>query len=498
MAESLAVASTIIRFISASARLSDSLLLLKQKNDQAERIRLEVSLSLHKIKIWQENWSGQVDALNLSAETLWGAQGWAKINELLQKIKQQSESIQRLLTEIQGSQKAQPRLRWKRAIERISNRKTVDQHRELRDQAAVLNKTVDELWIYSDTVFDSLHGLLASKSKLEGGNTLLLSALRSRAGSLKLYELCLSQKEDYNLELDLDGNGTVSEFLHDQDSKSLAVSYPLVTEIGEKELQKVVVKDVEERDISKDEMNSIIETDALDLQLFRPRSRPRIIKVPHHRIGSQHYLRIPWEPPEIVRLKSDPRSLARLLKNRQASAKDLTSLASPSKENLDAGAKIKLAFKIIECGFFLLGTPWFSSLNSKNLRRCNDAEEKSSVFMLRTQTLELKDLISDDPGALAETAQLNRLGVLLMEIALETPEMGPRVAEPELDSDRISKLPQVERAMGVQYCMATAFCLQCRKSRFAGPEKYEGKGFAGWEAYLETFLAEYYSQVFLR
>ena len=120
--------------------------------------------------------------------------------------------------------------------------------------------------------------------------------------------------------------------------------------------------------------------------------------------------------------------------------------------------------------------------------------------MLEIQTLDINDLLSDDPGALSETSQLFRIGVLLMEIALDQPDSSFRTEDYEQDAERISKLPLVEQSMGTQYCKATAFCLsyQQPRIRFRGVEKYESKHFHDWESYLAEFLQEYYSQVFLR
>ena len=209
-------------------------------------------------------------------------------------------------------------------------------------------------------------------------------------------------------------------------------------------------------------------------------------------MGSQHNLRVAQGKYRTIHLKTSPESLARIL----AGMEKVSHVST--KEYLSSEAKAKLALKVAECGFFLLGTPWFSSLSSKNLRRSNDDAEDNLSFMLRTQALDYRDLIYDDPGALTETSQLFRLGVILMEIALDTPDAEKYGGRLEHDLHRISKLPSVEKTMGAQYCKATAFCLQDRRDRFAGPEKYEGKLYTEWETYLARFLEDYHSQVYLR
>ncbi|KAL8916482.1 MAG: hypothetical protein Q9172_006292 [Xanthocarpia lactea] len=487
MAESLAIAGTAIGHISASAQVSEKLLRLLQEHSHLDRNGLEVYLSLQKLTVWIENWSDLVHNVDLSAKTLWGTQGWSTIHSLMEHIVQLCKIIEPLVQEVQETHGKQPRLRWKRAVERIRKKGRVDRRQELRNLADALNKSVDELWIYSETAFDSRHGLFAIKSSLTGLETLIDTALLSRAASLKLYTLCQSGAEDYSLDLDLLGNGSSWKDLLQPIGHAIPFHYPLVTEPRERQLQKLIVEDMDEADIAINETEDITESTPSDLQLFQPRSGVKFVKVPHHRVGALHYLRIPSAPSEVVQLESSPESLAEIFTG--------TSL----RQGFDRESKIGLAFTIVRCSFFLLGTPWLSSLNSRNLRRSSHPGDQPSTFILRTQTLELKDLISDDPGALAETSQLFRLGVLLMEIALATPDAESQFAHLEQhDPKRISKLPLVERAMGASYCKATAYCLQHRSNRFSGPEKYDGKLYSDWETYLAGFLQDYYSEVFLR
>ena len=491
--EAISSAASIVTLIATAAKASERLLLLKNRHNDIERTALEVSLSLQKILVWQENWSSQARNTNVSANTLWGVQGWTTVQTLLDKIVRTGEEIERLLRiELEESQKTQPKLRWRKAIDSIRNKQRVGQQREVRVLASSLNRYVDELWIFSESQFDSRHGPLAIKSKSIAQDTLLQCAVQSRAGSLKLYDLCLDHAENYNLEMDLLDNGMAWKDLSHRDGAPLALTYSLVIEPRENELRKLDVKQVREIDVSSDEIAGSIERENSDFRLFRPQSHDTVIKVPQHRRGSQHYLRIAQGQSRTVHLKASPESLARILEGMENSSHLST------KEYLSTEAKAKIALKVAECGFFLLGTPWFSSLSSNNLRRSNDFADANLSFMLRTQALDYRDLISDDPGALTETSQLFRLGVILMEIALDTPDAEKYDGRLEHDLHWISKLPLVEKAMGAQYCKATAFCLQDRKNRFAGPEKYEGKLYTEWETYLARFLEDYHSQVYLR
>ena len=341
----------------------------------------------------------------------------------------------------------------------------------MRKLAEELNRSVDELWIYSETAFDSRHSLFAIKSSLAGYGTLIDTALRSRAASLRLYTLCQSGAEDYSLDLDLLGNGSSCKDLLQPSGHATSFHYPLVTEPSTKQLQKLIVKDMDDGDIAVNDTEDITESTPSDLHLFEPRSGVKLVKVPQHGDGALHYLRIPSTPSEVVQLKSPPESLAKIFAGPKM--KYLNDYADSSlRQGFDRYSKFRLAFTIVRCSFFLLGTPWLSSLDSRNLRRSSHPEDQSSTFILCTQTLELKELVFDDPGALAETSQLFRLGVLLMEIALATSDSESQSAHLEQhDPKRISKLPLVERAIGASYCKATAYCLQHRTNRFSGPEK---------------------------
>jgi len=378
----LSVTVSIAGLISTAVKTSRSLQLMTvRQDDEVGHIKRELSLSLDKFKVWQENWTGQVHSANVPAVLLWGPQGWANIQILLEDIAKTSGDIDRLLRDAQQNQKSQPSLRWRRAVELISKKPSAGRHQRLQDLARSLNSGIDALWIYSETAFDSMHGLLAFEPKPTGRDTLLRSALRSKDGSLKLYSLCLAQTEDCNLEMDLLDGGMAWKELSYRGSNTLSLCYRLVTEPREKELQKLLVRDVEEVEMSPDELNNITGPSGLELQMFKPHSGLTIVKVPQFGLGSPHCLRIPQEQSEIVRLDSDPESLAEILEDME-----VTTYLS-AKEGFDTEAKVNLAFQVIECGFFLLGTPWFSSLNSRNLRRLKSAERRSQNFMLRRRLL---------------------------------------------------------------------------------------------------------------
>ena len=494
----VALTASAIGLLGTATKASEKILRLKDGSDDVRQIEFDVEVSHHKFQVWQENWSGQAQHPDVSAEALWGVQGWHNIRRMLNAIIDASKHIETYLRDARESQSTQPRSRWMAAVKALRSKKGPSTRlQELQKLAAALSRSVDELWIYSETVFDSLHGILAHETRLPEREKLLSSALQSRAGSLDLYWLCSISTMDCSLEMDLlDAGAAWSRSFNDRGNPPLRLFYHLFTQARELELQKLVVESVPEAEVPSAEMGEVIEPGVVDLQIFTPRLErsAAMVKVSHYGSSPQSYLRIPQTPVVPVHLKSNPESLARVLGTLDK-APNLS-----TQEHFSTGAKVELAYKVIECGFFLLGTPWFSSLSSKNLLRLKRAERERPSFMLEIQTLDINDLLFDDPGALAETSQLFRIGVLLMEIALDEPDYSSRTEDYGHDAERISKLPLIEQAMGTQYCKATAFCLQHRppRRRFRGPEKYDSKHFDDWKSYLAEFLQEYHSQVFLR
>ncbi|KAI4192048.1 MAG: hypothetical protein LQ346_004517 [Caloplaca aetnensis] len=496
--EPLSLVATIVSLLSITEKVAKSLENFHAKDDvsrqfKLQAVKLRISLSLAKVKAWQDNWFGQSLNPGVSPETLWGPQASVTIQHLVLEIVQTSKFIEQRLSEVEDKREDQPRSRWKRAVESVKHKQRSANMQLLYERGIQLSDLIDKLWIFSDTAFDALHGLLAIQTKPEQSDDLIRSALHSRAGSLELYRLCSKQTEDCNLEMDLRkplwGQKRPEEF-------SNSPYYRLVTEPDVQEIRKMFVESLLEQEVPADVAAMTAKSDENDLQLFKTSSSLQIIKITQQGSSSSNCLRISRRR-ESGRLKSSPTSLEDILKA------PMRPNALPQ-EPLPMKAKIELAFKVTEATLYLLGTPWLSSLNSTNLRRLDSTVDEHSTFMLRTPTSDLKDLMSDDPAALNETSQLFRLGLLLIEIAigtenrLETPGRALHVDRDARNMGSLYKLPQVEKIMGLQYCKATAFCLQFRQERFSGPEKYSGKVYGDWERYLAQILKDYHSQVFLR
>lgn len=568
MSDLSSVVSAAIALLSEVTKAQEGVLSYHNGIDEVKRVELDVELSRQKFQLWQQTWSGQgrnpdvkTQQSDATSKALWGMQGWQNVQIMLDNINRASKELETALLNFRQHSKSTPRTRWKVAIHALLSKnrsRPHPKHQELKDLAARLNKSIDELWLYTETVFDSLHGVMAQELRYPSRERRLASALQSRAGTLELYRLCANSTIDWSLEMDLlDADKTSSNSLHQQGNPSLHPFYHLFTQtrddptkvktlvvenipegvrsIEQKgeviqpdaskiqildsslhpfyqfftqtrdiptELDKVVARYAPEGGITIEQKRGNIQRDQSQLQpssfqIFKSRSgtRTAVIPVEGKGSGSPASLRISEKSIADVHLRSSPETLASVLETLKNTMSNLS-----ISEHFSIGAKVELAYKVVECGFFLLGTPWFSSLRSRNILRLKNTGRKRHSFILRIQTLDMEDLLFDDVHALTETSQLYRIGVLLMEIALDSPDPAIPTEEYGHDRYRTSLLPLIEQTMGAQYCKATAFCLQYRQqqTRFQGRSKYEDSNFQDWESYLAEFLQDYHSQVFLR
>ena len=502
--DSVSIANDMGTSLRNITRAADDILRLAAGHDELEDTVLGLArMCLHKYQVWQQDWSGVTVNPNVTAQALWGVQGWKIIQGMLNKILEDSDHIGKYLDHIRESPATKPRSRWKAAVKVLRSKQLSSENlKVLQKLAAALSKSIDQLWIYSETVFDSLHGVLAHETKLPESEKLLTLALQSRAGSLNLHILCSDSPMDCCLEIDLlDAGSLILHTSNGPGHPSRRLFYHLFAEARElpQEIKELTVENIPELDESGfDESESarddVAETNKADIRLFKSQSGTGT-KWMVSRHGSNPPSCLFLQPTiGTMLLEAKPERLTSLLTTLEKG----TNLSNV--EHFSRGAKLELAYKVIECGLFLIGTPWFSSISSKNIKRIRSVGQKRHKFILEVQTVDPHDLLSDDPGALAETTQLFRIGILLMEIALDKPNPSSRIENDGNDAEWISKLPLIEETMGPQYCKATAFCLQYRrpKNRFPGPEKYQGENYVEWESYLAEFLREYHSQVFLR
>ncbi len=326
---------------------------------------------------------------------------------------------------------------------------------------------------------------------------LLSRSLDARTGLLALYRSCCQSKADYSLEVDLFSENSESQSVFRRRS-SVSSMMPRKLYYHQDRGDLLKINEITIESVSKpgehDSTNAgIVKFDIRnsDLAVFEswPLLKSGIISIQPQTAYEPSLFRI-FRPPVAANLDGETESLAQLLyKERIGSVDEL-------EQPLSQETKVGLAFKVVECGFYLLGTPWFASLSSKRLRRMKTQERTS--FVLEIQTLDLEDLYFEDPNALSEQLQLFSIGVVLVEIALSDERNPANIKDTELRKYKI--LPLVERSMGSLYAGATAFCLQDRRSapHFERPEKYKYPEKTAWTSYLTGLLEDYHSQVLSR
>lgn len=469
-----------------------------QVRGSKSKFQIVLETSRQKFQVWRKTWVEDVSHPTISAGELWGEPGWIGIQTLLANVQ---ETAHRIESELARRDDGRTHFSWQRALRGSLTRKNhalTVKSPPLLDHAIQLSKSIDELWTYSEVAFDSLHGLFAHQMVPPWLERLLAISLHARTGALALYSACSESKADYSLEVDLFGeNLGIRSVFHRRSpflsTMPLELLYHLfaqdrVIPVNVSEITIETMSKPGEQDVSS---SGIVEHDIKITDLAANESWPSLksglYSIKSHTEYATSYFRIA-RPPVAAQLDGETQSLAQLLDKAQIGS------ALEPEGPLSQETKIELAFKVVECGFFLLGTPWLASLSSKWLRRIKRKGRTS--FVLEVQTLNLEDLYFEDPNALSEHSHLFSIGVVLVEIALE--ERNPSsIKDPEL---RKSILPLVERSMGSLYSGATAFCLQDRRSapRFERLEKYKNPKETGWTSYLTELLEDYHAQVYSR
>ena len=468
-----------------------------QIRESERKVEIVLETSRQKFQVWTETWTENVSDPAIGAEELWGVEGWMDIQKLLGAV---HNTAHRIESELERRDDGSSRFRWTRALRGSLTRKNQTltvKSPTLLDLTIQLSRSIDELWTYSEVAFDSLHGIFAHQMGLPLRDKLLARSLLTRAGSLALYGACSQSKADYSLEVNLLGEKIEARsVLHRRSSVSSMMPSKLSYRLFAQDrgvpvkVNEIIIESMPKFGEQESTSTGVVEFDIRksDLAVAEswPSSQSGFISIQPPTAYAPSYFRITG-PPAVVHLDDENESLAQLLYKERA-----LELERP----LSQQTKIELAFKVVECGFYLLGTPWLASLSSKRLRRMKTQERTS--FVLEVQALDLEDLYFEDPEALSEHVQLFSIGVVLAEIALSD-EMNPaNIQDPELRKSKI--LPLVESSMGSLYSGATAFCLQDRRSapHFERPEKYKYPEETGWTSFLRELLEDYHAQVFSR
>jgi len=498
----IALLSRLVKAIQESQR-SNSALASSGLRESRQKVGIVLETSRQKFEVWAKTWVDNVSDPAISAEKLWGDEGWSDIQKLLGSVQDNAREIE---MELAKKNDHDSHSGWRRTLRTslLKNRRTmIVKSPPLIDLAVQLSRSIDELWTYSEVTFDSLHGLFSHQIGPPVRERLLKRSLHAKIGSLALYEACNQSKADYSLEVDLiDEKFETRSAIHRRSSVSSTMPSGLfyhlfaqhrevpsfVNEITIESLSRPVEQDFTNAEMVAFDLKSSDLAEYESWPASKSRSKSRLVSINPHTAHAPSCFRIS-RPPSVLNWEGHTASLAQLLYNDRVGS-------SPEARPLSQETKVQLAFKVVECGFYLLGTPWLASLSSKRLRKMETSG--GGLFVLEVQTLDLEDLYFEDPDALSERSQLFSIGVILVEIALCDERNPHNIRDPDLRKSKI--LPLVERSMGSLYCGATAFCLADRKSApdFGRPEKYKYPEETAWMSYLTELLEDYHAQVFSR
>ena len=522
---------------------------------EAKILLLSIDISLLRLQQWQHHWFKQDKFAGSRSEELWGKDGSERIQETIVRINQQVVQLGETLGKV--SKKATNTSNGKIGVELPPElTKEVDKafrdmdqrkrgHRRfvrffkffnksmiqsLRKPTLDLSLMVDQLEQLSQLSFQTVHGLQTPKN-YDGFRTYVLRSVLSRQGALNLWQS--SRCDIYQCSLGIDmllDKGVVTP-LHVaiQSDGNGALCYRLLWAMDERYI-----------------FMKLTDTGHPNRTTQRPDSDGQTVESRIHDL-------IPQKAGDQMLVKATSKYSKQASRfqveeiNNQISLSDIArfSASQGDKEakkplgidlftSLTVKEKIRLAYKLTECGAELLGTPWFASVlysefdrvrlqgdsskmqqgkgtlqhpstTSSELEKVDPKQVhslKKDTYILDAPRIRIDDMIVQDSGILAEHHQLFSLGVLLVRLAL-----GCKVAiDPEAIRDQTTwaseVLPLVSRELGNQYAEACAFCVGVpRKGHWESlrADKYaRTKELDSWREYLERFIGDFYSEVYLR
>ena len=456
----------------------------------AMRITITLRSTQQGYQRWTQDWFKNVNDFNVHCEKLWGEQGWAEIQDLLRSV---SEVSKQIVEFDPPSPPPKTRTRWVfGSLSRTNGSKvgsTLDSC-SLISLAEDLERAFDVLWTYCGQSFEGRYSYRMTKGGSDLEDQDLSESIERRAASLELYRKCHRTRLDCSLDIDSSGVGPDNrESFLSQASMSARTASNLIYHLSTREndtkaRMQVIIRGVSKAATEDARIKTVWKLDICEVtsEFISCHDLIRFQSI----VGEASLFRV-IRPLTPISSAQKTESLAEILAGNNPRG------MSPQFRSLTIAWKIELASKVAKTGFHLLGTPWLGLLNSEHLQRTPSGETDTS-FLLETRTLDLDDIALEEATILSESDQLFAIGVLLVEIALESPDHG-KLERSDLEISRI--LARVRQAMGMQYYQATAFCLLNRKQpdSYDHLNKYWWSRRGRWEMYLMNLLRQYHARV---
>jgi hypothetical protein len=468
-------------------------------------VELKLDISLQKLLRWQKLWTGDETRSGDFWQRLWGQSGCISILELLAKIQEDCSEIEEATTRLGGVRddainKRNTRLpsrlqklpRWFRIA--LKRRGSEFEVREIRSKVERLCYHVEQLWTVSEMSFRTRNGNTVEETQpLTEQNLVLEMLTQKRAQSTALYHYCNTRELDFDLEIDLfsgDTDWKPALSLASRLRRRLCYHLSTASSINSVISNDVLVVPLDQPEVEGVQQEQIIcaEEDSKSADLAAIASKSKILCLQHAQTSSQSFFQVS-SPVKSVSTNVKSEVLAAVLERLQK--RRLLNVA----DRLPLVEKIKLAYKIVECGLFLLGTPWLSHLNSETLHRIVMPDFQRR-YVLHVQSSE-KSNEKPPSQALLVRAQIFQIGVLLVEIALDRPSCSAGMEDLEFGS---SIIPYVERSMGHRYKQACQFCLTRKEDHGFFLDQKDVSGGDGLLRLSDSnwMLRQYYAEVFVR
>ena len=466
-------------------------------HDDSENVLIALESSKQNLQLWQNTWRGDAPNSDGRVERLWGEDGWVDLQKLLAEIAKTIEAIKEADKERENAKLGRRSL-WKVLMLRHlrKTRGTSSKSPSTLQLALDLDRTIDQLWIHSEVSFESLHGIPVKRYSSPARDQQLARSVLVRQGAIALYQAC--QRSATQCELDLDLLTIRNMPPNPRDTSCSASDTSLFYHLLAANDPKQSRWDITAENFHFSEAATISPNikvhEEPDLAVFESssRSNSHIICIQtSYSSTDNHYFRV-----------ATNHTATGPLSERETLAIELDGCKTSTKpgilHSLPLRRKVELAYDLVQCGFYLLGTPWLASLTSKNLRGIETTEKM--VCLLRVKTIPLDYIYLENPDALSESSQVFQIGMILIEIALDGLDSSDTVKLENPYQYALSKLPSVYKALGSKYYRACAFCVQDRRSisSYVRQEKYQYPMETGWEVYLKELLKEYHVQVLSR
>lgn len=486
MEEEDAVAGIVKRTGSELKTLGDTVSELRDLPDalashtQVKEILLDLEISHDRLHDWTKKWRVESRPSGSVYLKVWGCSGLDAVQDRLLAISNQINQTRQLAEQHRkhsegnkqeniesgkvGQRRRIRRIPWKKALQLRSQGPSpkITDTSGLTQDVTTLKCLIDELYTVSSMAFDSTRSV--PRPARAGDDNLAVVSQKGMAGGMALLPLCNKFNEDVFLDMNLLGR---TQSITDPHVKFRLFNREHPIKLADREFVRHDLTGGRCRDC-----NTPVENTQKDLSVLwkmRPSSESTFLRLPSSEghdpcfevsaPGSSSPSRVP---------------LARYLKSSEADELE----RSEPRPYLSRIARISLALQLLQSGFFLLYTPWFSNLNDKTLLVLDNKQ-----YALQKKPVDLQADADMRPGVSIRTSNLFRLGVLLVEIAV-----GKSLddSSDRLDSEPIKQLPLVARTMGLQYRDAAAFCLKRGRVRELGARESPDEA--------RLFLTEYYNE----